>query len=91
MIRLLKWVITILLIYGAYNFYFKDNGHNAEESKPSSSMENRINQDSITSFFQSFTDEFENIKSFLKMQRIYYLTGILKEILKILKKLINQN
>ncbi|MEK4907578.1 CAP domain-containing protein [Niallia sp. FSL M8-0099] len=66
MIRLLKWVITILLIYGAYNFYFKDNGHNAEESKPSSSMENRINQDSITSFFQSFTDEFENIKSFFK-------------------------
>lgn len=62
MTKLLKWVITILIIYGAYNFYFKESKNNAV-TEQSPTLENSINQNSITSFIQSVTKELGNLKS----------------------------
>ncbi|WP_400247913.1 CAP domain-containing protein [Niallia sp. JL1B1071] len=62
MTKLLKWVLTLLIIYAAYNFFFKDSENNGINTH-SVALENSINQESITSFIQTLTRELESLKT----------------------------
>lgn len=62
MTKLLKWVLTLLIIYAAYNFFFKDNDNNGINNQ-SLPLESKLNQESITSFIQTLTQELESLKS----------------------------
>ena len=62
MTKLLKWVITLLLIYAAYSFFINDSNKDAT-NKHSITLENSINEDSVASFIQSLTQELRNLKS----------------------------
>lgn len=62
MTKLLKWVLTLLIIYAAYNFFIKEREDTAINTV-SEEIENSINQESITSFIQTLTRELNGLKS----------------------------
>lgn len=62
MTKLLKWVLTLLIIYAAYTIFFKEHDNNSIDNQ-SVTLENNLNQESITSFIQTVTRELESLKS----------------------------